>query len=611
MMTNDTLTLPSTEQKFIVRKKLKTLFITLPQRDTPGTFVPYGPMAVMTYLKKAGYDDMHFYHMDLRRPSKEEGIQYIINFKPDVLCISAPVSTSYDNCKYFSLEIKKHLPGLTIVLGGNLAASAEIILHKTGVDYCVLGDGEIACKKLYDKLAEGASKEEMKKVPGLAFLDDSGKFINTHHAEQLGITEIYDVDWNFLDDFAVKHCFRKLGDLNPKSITFRFYFPDGKVPDPAMLDKKIGIIACSKGCVARCTFCHRFQKGIRFIPPEILLVRMQELMDRFNVGAFNFADECFGADFKWLEQFCKTIKPLNVIWLAGGMRVARMTPEIVAMMKDAGCRSIIYGMETGSDRILKIMEKRASLEDNSRAFKYTLGAGLYTIPQLVLGMPGETPETIEESAEFISNHMILDPLQNPREVSINFAQALPGTPLYEFARHKGFVGKSIEDEEQYLMHVSDRNACDEETTLNFTDYPLVIYLSWRNYILTILKYKYANAFGMEHYNKVMFQIFPNNTPPSLWECIRCKKLGLIMDRFPKATYHFRKALWILKLGDIYFKKGFKVGNSMLKELVIALVKRPWVKNKNFEYKSLRKIVDTELPDAYAGNPEMVPLRQGR
>ncbi len=112
-----------------VKAKLKTLFINLPQRDTAGTFPPFGPLAVMTYLQKAGYTDLSFYNMDLRRLAREEALDHIVSVKPDILCISAPVSTSYENCRYYSIGIKKRLPKVTIVLGGNLAASAEIILR--------------------------------------------------------------------------------------------------------------------------------------------------------------------------------------------------------------------------------------------------------------------------------------------------------------------------------------------------------------------------------------------------------------------------------------------------------------------------------------------------
>lgn len=591
-----------------VKVKLKTLFVTLPQRDTAGTFPPFGPLAVMTYLKKSGYTNLAFYNMDLRRPSREEAINYIVSCNPDVLGISAPVSTSYENCKYYSLEIKKRLPHVTIILGGNLAASAEIILKKTGIDICVLGEGEIACKKFFDVLVGLAPKSELLNIKGLGYLEGD-VFINTGHAEQLPMEEVYDVNWDLLDEHSRNHCFQQLKDFAPDPVRIKYFQGImGQGIDPEKLNKRVGVIACSKGCVARCTFCHRWQKGIRFIPPEILVQRMKDLMENYNVGVFEFADECFGADLKWLHKFCELVKPLNILWYSAGMRVKQITPEIIVMMKDAGCRAIIYGMETGSERMIEIMEKRACIEDNIRAFRLTLEAGLYTIPQLIIGMPGETPETIEESADFIAKNMVLDKAQNPREVSINFAQALPGTPLYEYARHKGMIGESVDDEEKYLLHISDRNACDEETTLNFTEYPRITLLSWRNIILCILKYKYAEKFGLKHYNRVMFD---GDKRPTFWSMIKHKSFGHIMDSYPRLAYRFRNWMWLFKLLDTTKKKGPKVAFGFLNEFIVWHIKSIWQKKSAFEYKSLRRIVEKDLNNPFKGTEAMVPLRKGR
>lgn len=592
-----------------VKAKLKTLFITLPQRNTAGSYPPFGPLAVMTYLQKSGYTDLSFYNMDLRRPSREEALDHIASVNPDILCISAPVSTSYENCRYYSLEMKKRLPKLTIVLGGNLAASAEIILKKTGVDICVLGEGEIACKELFDVLAGIRPRSELSRIKGLGYLE-GGEFVNTGHAEQLPMEEVYDVNWRILDEYSQKHCFQKFAHLAQDPVRVKYFTGiHGKQGvEPERLDKAIGIIACSKGCVARCTFCHRFQKGIRFIPSDILIRRMKDLMENYNVGLFEFADECFGADIKWLHKFCELVKPLNILWYSAGMRVKQITPEIIAMMKDAGCRAIIYGMETGSERMIEIMEKRACIEDNIRAFRLTLEAGLYTIPQLIIGMPGETPETIEESADFIAKNMVLDKAQNPREVSINFAQALPGTSLYEYARHKGMIGESVDDEEKYLLHISDRNACDEETTLNFTAYPRITLLSWRNIILCILKYKYAEKFGLKHYHQIMFD---GDKRPTLWSMIKHKSFGYMMDSYPRLAYRLRNWMWLFKLADITKKKGPRAAWGFLNEFIVWHIKSIWQKKPIFEYKSLRMIVEKDLSNPFKGTEAMVPLRKGR
>ena len=98
-------------------------------------------------------------------------------------------------------------------------------------------------------------------------------------------------------------------------------------------------------------------------------------------------------------------------------------------------------------------------------------------------MPGETDQTIEETIDFIINTMKYypDPFRKKLNFisSVNYAQSLPGTPLYEYAREHGFIGKGLDDEEKYLIDISDKDAYDNDHFINFTKQPLLKVLSWR------------------------------------------------------------------------------------------------------------------------------------
>ena len=182
----------------MANKNIKSIFITLPQRDLPDFAPPFGAMAVINSLRKAGYKDTILYNIDVLRPSREEAIDYIVNCNPEILCISAPVSTGYENCKFFSLELKQRLPNVIIVLGGNMAISAEILLQKTGVDFCVLGEWEKVCCQLFDKIEKSRPRKKFYAIKGLAFLDGV-RIVNTGYADELSREKIFDIDWNILD----------------------------------------------------------------------------------------------------------------------------------------------------------------------------------------------------------------------------------------------------------------------------------------------------------------------------------------------------------------------------------------------------------------------------
>lgn len=592
-----------------MNKDLKSLFITFPQRLFPDNFPPYGAMAVINSLHRAGYKNTSLYNLDVLRPAREEALEYIVSLNPGVLCISSPVSTGYANCKTFSLEIKKRLPGVIIILGGNLAASAEIILNKTGVDFCVLGEGEKVIIQLYDAILENRSSEKLRDIKGLAYLD-GGHLVNTGYADLIPDNEIFNVNWDTLDQASVKHYFPVIKDLDTRSFPLRYFFADrnGSVSiDRDRVDKTIGVISCSKGCISRCTFCHRFNKGIRFVPIEIIIQRIKELIHRLNLGAIMFGDECFGANKKWLMRFCEAIKPLNLIWKVGGMRVDIVNPEIIRMMKDAGCRSIIYGMEAGSERILKVMEKGVVSEDNYNAMKWTVDAGLFTVPQLVVGMPGESPETIKETSDFVAYGMTLDKVQNPALVSINFAQALPGTPLYEYGRSTGRIGAALDTEEKYLFDISDRNASDEETALNFTEYPRLIQLSWRWLISYRVTAEYVKKFGIDHYCK---KVFGDNNRPNALRMIIKRCLFAMYIVYPQTIYMLGHLICFIKLVKVIRNKGLPAGISLFKEYILFMVGR-LRRHCAFEYKSLRKILENDVSNAYSGTKEAESLRRGR
>ncbi|MDA2928585.1 radical SAM protein, partial [Acidobacteria bacterium AH-259-O06] len=174
-----------------------------------------------------------------------------------------------------------------------------------------------------------------------------------------------------------------------------------------------------------------------------------------------------------------------------GVRTRTVTPESLQHWRRNGCTKVYYGIESGSQTMLDVMEKNTMVEANINALKWTYEAGLGTIVQLVIGMPGETDRTIYETIDFlktISRYSFSgDDNSYPSDlISINYAQALPGTPLYEYAREHGFIGKTLEEEEKYLLKISDTDAYKEDHFINYTGQPLLKVLMWRYFMLAKL-----------------------------------------------------------------------------------------------------------------------------
>ncbi len=454
---------------------MKVCIVTTPIRPIPTQFPPMGSMFIIQSLREDGHE-VDFFHIDYHRYTHKQILDYFKKNKYDAVGISAVVSTAYAYTKYISDLIHKSNPKCIIFLGGGLAASANVLLGKTKVKYCVIGDGELIAKNLIKSLQENkTSDEDIMKIKGITFKNVNGEIIFTGYDKPLNAENLLLPDYTILEkDGSIDHYIAE-------QAVHRFH------PEREQETKtKSAFVITSKGCVARCTFCHRFEKGYRVMPVKKIINYMLFLREKYGVNFIYVGDENFGSYKDSTKDLVALMGKHGFKWSAAGVRAHTVDYEMLKFWKDNGCESILYGIESGSHKMLQVMEKKITREANLKAIKATYEAGLPTIIQYVIGMPGETDETIDESYEFLKESMKYYP-DNFREqydfvTSINYAQALPGTPLYEYARENGYIGKSTNEEEQYLINISDKDAYSVEHFINYTKQPLLKVYSWRHLI---------------------------------------------------------------------------------------------------------------------------------
>ncbi|MBT3510785.1 MAG: radical SAM protein [Nitrospina sp.] len=652
----------------------KILFVTTPIRPEPSPFPPIGSLSIISALKREGFENTHFYNIDLLRPDYDQAIAHIKDENPDILAISAVVSTAYEYTKKLSLDIKKALPNITIILGGNLGASAEIVLHKTGVDFVCTGEGEKTMVGFVNRWQETKDKTNFENVHGLAFLNSAENLIITPYSEALEAHQVYDIDWSISEDLdQMRFYVRPKQDRPLYEISF---IKDPRANEIKRNEKSVVTMVASKGCVAKCTFCHRWDPGIRYIPVPILMKRIDYFIDNYDVGFIDFGDENFGSDHKWLAEFLKEIKKRDLIWRVSGMRVSTISLEWAIKMKDAGCSAMYFGMESGSQKMLDVMGKVTTVEQNKSVVKWLPANGITTCLQLVLGMPGETRETIEETMEFASFYAQNSEDTDPNRLGLNFAQALPGTPLYEYARRKGLIGSSIEDEEKYLLQISDRDARDGETFINFTDYPRLLLEKWYFDLQNGTRNAFIEKWGIQSYHNVIgnahslqilkklqetpikrdsgYFAFPQKAVEQIKaleegsnrqggsvkdtgaEMPRTEKNGssnvvgqvsLLFMFFRKGMFryipiYFPRFFWRIRFLSVVIvwvnsvkKGGIKNSVKILLEYLTWKISNlfPLIKGQPFvKYISLRRIINKNLvPEISSDNPSMAKLRKGR
>jgi anaerobic magnesium-protoporphyrin IX monomethyl ester cyclase len=470
-------------------KKPKIVLITIPQhlhlkREDMELTPNIAIVSLVNYAKKFGYD-VDFYDIDLLLPSDKELSDYFKREKPDIIGISAVVSTSYNQVKLISQIIKKANPHSLILLGGHMAATANTILRKTNVDICILGDGEKSFVNIikYVKTNGAIIKpNELLKIRGLAFINNEKEMEFTGYGEQIDSIDLpfpeYDVlSKGFTKKYDIlKHYIRKAKDSDVFKYDSRTYEP-GRKP----LCAKMWV---TKGCIGRCTFCQRFTLGFQIYDIQRVEKYIINSKSKYGVQFILLLGENFIANKKFCYEVAKVMKKHDILWAVQGVRCNMVNLDDLRFFKACGCTNLKYGIESGSDKILKIMDKKFTVDDVFSSLKDSKKVNLPSSPLwFCTAMPGETKKTIMETARFIANvaTMMNVPPSN-LSIGINYALPLPGSPLYEYAQFQGIIGKSTEEEDQYLEDISDMHA-GKDKFINVTGNNVKKVLFWEYLIL--------------------------------------------------------------------------------------------------------------------------------
>lgn len=464
----------------------RILLMNIPAGPVPSDYPPVAISRVMEGIEPDLDAEVTFLNLDFYRHSFDEIREKIKEFSPDIIGISAMLTPSYAYVKKLSNFIGREFPDAVQVLGGQMNVIANIILLKTSVRFCVIGESEPAFSALIRKLkSDGFRLSDMpsyEAIKGLVFLKNGIPFFTGYGKEDSGagtrqfnyklISKFTSIE-NYIHKVDGQYFRVRLANSGLSSL-FELFYPEN-------LDKNLATAFTSKGCVNRCTFCHRFTRGYQVLGNEEVISYIEDLRKDQNVGMILFCEENFGNHRKSTAKIVEYLKDSGLNWAAPAIRVKSVNEEIIKSWKEAGCVHINFGIESLSQKILDVMEKNSSVEENLNALRLCYKYRLFTVLGLVIGMPGETEDTIEETIANVSS-VIPDDIDFPFEVYINFVQAIPGTPVYEYARKNGLIGPTLDDEERYIESLHDVDANEIEHYLNFTDYEKEELGYWKYYI---------------------------------------------------------------------------------------------------------------------------------
>lgn len=292
--------------------------------------------------------------------------------------------------------------GKTIVLGNvHPSVLPEKTLRETGADYIVVGEGEITLLELVKALSAGLKPE------GIAGLQFIGQENFQPRAMIENLDELPIPDWQQID---------------PRTYQ--------KAPHGALIKNfPVAPIVTTRGCPYTCKFCaspNFWGQRFRSRTPEKVVEEIEYLINNFGVKEIHFEDDNLTLNREHIVNICNLIldKKLNISWATpNGVRADRVDLELLKLMKKAGCYYIVFGIESGNQEILDGINKKEKLEAIETAVKLAHSIGIMTQGFFILGLPGETEQTIINSVEFAKKI----PLDRAQFLILDL---LPGSALY-------------------------------------------------------------------------------------------------------------------------------------------------------------------------------------
>ncbi len=409
---------------------------------------PTGLGYIAKTLTLAGHDVEVLDLNALRLPSTEVS-KKIESCNYDVVGMGGLI-TIYSEIKNLARICKEIHPDKPIMAGGSVSTSIpKTMLEKTQVDIACIGEGEVTAVEIVNALQNNTPLE---KVEGIWFKDQQGSLVA--NKPRPFIKDIDTIPFPKYDLFPTDvYLDNPIGYLNLKK------WDDGE--SDSNNERSINI-ASSRGCVFDCIYCYHDFMGARYRKRNALNIieEIELLLEQYNPKYIHFIDDNFVVSKKNIFEFCNLIveRGLDIIWGCAG-RVNSMDESLLIAMKEAGCRFISYGIESGSQRMLDAMKKDVKVEKVKEVMKLTMKHIGWPSPTFIVGTPGENRATIQESVDFCKE------LEMAPE-AVFFMTPYPGTELYRTALETGQL--SLETEEDFVLSLGEQG---EQLLVNFSELP--------------------------------------------------------------------------------------------------------------------------------------------
>lgn len=334
-------------------------------------------------------------------------------FSPQFVGIPAYTFEIYDTARTAEI-VKAVLPQSQLIVGGPhpSALPRETLEEFPIFDFVVMGEGEETLKEIVE------DKKEIEEIEGIAYRRNRTIKVNPRRKpiQPLDILSISAWDLYDLERYKI-NWHRSRSRLKFKSKDDILYIP----------------IESMRGCPYDCIFCFRINdRSVRFKSPSRVIDEMRRVISQFGVNRFYFVDPTFGINKRLALELCNEIikYELNtkITWEVSS-RVDVVDEELLIKMKEAGCDTIGFGVESGDDEILKKSGKNISCQKIIDTIKLCNKVGMTVGTSFILGHPFETKETLKKTIKFAKKLPI---------ATTNFAIMVPfpGTEVRQMAKNR-------------------------------------------------------------------------------------------------------------------------------------------------------------------------------
>ena len=401
---------------------------------------PIGLGYLATNLDNAGVN-VKIIDAELEKLSPEQLIEQILETSPTLVGLSIP-SPLLRRAKIVIDGLKKRNPDLTIVVGGihPTIAREQILMDIPNIDVVFVGESE-------ESLLSFVKGNDMASIKGLIFWNDSGKVTYTGDPDVIDINSLPNPD-------------RKFFSNDP--------WPSGQVIE--------SYLCSSRGCPSKCTYCSAGiiqGKKIRSRSTDNIIAEINYLIREYRVNYLHFIDDNFIMSSKKAYSFCNKLNSLNndLRWrfLARTNVLSKFNRFDFQMLASSGCDLFSMGVESGSPRVLELIQKEIKLDDVKKVIEKAHNAGIKVKGFFIMGFPFEAPEDLELTKKFILDTDFDD-------INISFLRVFPGTELYLNLRKQNFEERQLNEYMQFAEIFGDE-ATDNERLKKAELYLLAHYMS--------------------------------------------------------------------------------------------------------------------------------------